>query len=130
MSRIVDKAFTDAYNESNELYDKDELEKCIKKPQEILADGAAPCYHRMKVWILLGNCFEDCGMKLSTAITRLSLSMWHIMRRWNRAGEDAKIDANIRSRREGCRLRGGAERRCRGTERHRPRRKNSRSQRN
>ena len=93
MSRIVDKPFTDTYNECNELYDKGELEKCIEKAQEILEDGATPRYHRMKPWILLEDCLGvwdeaiDCYNKAQ--------SVWQIVRRWSRAGDDAEADAAL-----------------------------------
>lgn len=58
-------------------------------------DSAAPRHHRTETWILLGNCFEDWDGAIDCY--NKAQSMWHIMRRWNRAGEDAEIDASIRS---------------------------------
>jgi hypothetical protein len=91
VSHIVDKASTEAFNECTELYDKNECERCIGKVQEILEDAAAPAYHRMKSWILLEICLgdwdNDCYLKAE--------STWRIMRRWNRAGEDASNDAML-----------------------------------
>jgi tetratricopeptide (TPR) repeat protein len=91
MSSIIDKAFTDAYNECAELYDNDELEKCIEKAQALLDYGAAPRYHRMKTWILLGNCLGDWDEAHDSYVE--AETMWRIVRRWHRAGEDAKVDA-------------------------------------
>jgi hypothetical protein len=93
MSSIIDKAFTDAYNECAELYDNEELEKCIEKAQALLDEGAAPRYHRMKTWILLGNCLGDWDEAHDSYVE--ALTMWQIVRRWHRAGEDAKVDATM-----------------------------------
>lgn len=93
MSSIIDRAFSRAYNEAAELYDNDELEKCVEKANELLADGAAPRYHRMKTWILLAyvlgdwNDANDCFVKAE--------SLWQIVRRWHTVGEDAKVDRSL-----------------------------------
>lgn len=93
MSSIIDKAFDRAYNEAADCYNNNELEKCVEKANELLDDGAAPRFHRMKAWILLayvlGDWHEanDCFVKAD--------SLWLIVRRWYRVGDDAGVDESL-----------------------------------
>lgn len=88
---LIDRQFTDAYNQIHELYDNDELDECIEQAQQLLQDPAIPRYHRMKTYILLvstiGEWTEANGYR-SQAET-----LWRIVRRWHPEGEDAKVDA-------------------------------------
>jgi len=58
--------------------------------REITEDATAPLYHRMKTWILLGSALEDWDE--SNDCYPKAQSMWHIVRRWHRSGENAETD--------------------------------------
>ncbi|SMR42730.1 unnamed protein product [Zymoseptoria tritici ST99CH_1E4] len=92
MSSIIDRAFTQAYNEVAEHYNNDELEECVRKGKEILDDDAAPRYHRIKTWILLGNVLE---WDEANACFLRAEAMWRLVRRWHRVGHDAQADEAI-----------------------------------
>ncbi|PPJ60805.1 hypothetical protein CBER1_02329 [Cercospora berteroae] len=90
MSAIIDRAFCDAYNEAAQLYDNDKLEECITKAKEILAEGACPRTLRIRTIILLGNTLGDLAEASECYVEAHTL--WRIVRRWNPAGEDEKMD--------------------------------------
>jgi hypothetical protein len=58
--RVLD-AFTNAYNEMQELYDNDDLEEVYDRGQVLLADTASPRYHRMKALLLLSSIAFNLG---------------------------------------------------------------------
>lgn len=72
MSSVFDKAFTAVIDECLELYDKDELEKCVEKAQQRVDDAAAPRYHRLRPWILLGSVLKIETRRIN-AISSLGL---------------------------------------------------------
>ena len=57
--RAIDRAFTDAFNEVNQLYRDDKLGECIEKARSLLRESALPRYHRMRTLVLLGSTLED-----------------------------------------------------------------------
>jgi hypothetical protein len=84
------KYFTDACNETYELWDNDELEACIENARELLRQPGIPRYHRMKTLVLLGATLGD--WREANACREHAECNWHIVRRWHPAGENSKND--------------------------------------
>ncbi|KAK3074927.1 hypothetical protein LTR53_002238 [Teratosphaeriaceae sp. CCFEE 6253] len=98
MPDTIDASFTEGYNEAKKLYDDDDLEGCIEKARELLAEPAIPRYHRMKTLILLGSTLgdweeaEECRVRAE--------AIWRIVRRWQPEGQDVEVDAAMKELRE------------------------------
>lgn len=96
--RIIDEAFTAAFNEANELYRNDRLEECAAKCRELLDDSAAPKYHRMKTLILLGSILSDWDDADDCRLAAENL--WSIVRRRHPEGADSTVDGIMAEIRE------------------------------
>jgi hypothetical protein len=68
----IDQAFNEGYNKARRYYYKDQIEDCIEKSRELLADTAIPRYHQIRFLILLGATVED-GVRQETITSRLNL---------------------------------------------------------
>lgn len=110
MSAAIEEAFTEDYNTAVDLFDNNQLAECIEKIKTILQDDAAPRYHQMKSWILLGNVIDswedanDCFIRpvpikistsarwqLANALIRAE-AMWRIVRSGHSVGQYAAVD--------------------------------------
>lgn len=106
---VIDRAFTEAFNELNKYYEDDELDTCVGKARELLQDVALPRYHLIRTLVLLGSAVESicsspfldkclpthrdwregrgCCLEADT--------LWRFVRRLNRAGENDENNAAI-----------------------------------
>jgi hypothetical protein len=55
----IEQAFNEGYNKARRYYYNDQIEDCIKKSRELLADTAIPRYHQTRFLILLRATVED-----------------------------------------------------------------------
>ena len=58
---IMDKKFTDGFNDVQNLFLANRLEECEAVSFVLLTEETTPRYHRMKALILLGTVVGDVG---------------------------------------------------------------------
>jgi hypothetical protein len=85
-------AFTDAYNEIQELYDDDNLEEVYERAQVLLADTASPQYHRRKVLLLLSDITSD--LDEAQRYYAEAEALWRIVRRQHAFGHSG-VDTEL-----------------------------------
>ncbi|KAJ8113067.1 hypothetical protein OPT61_g4723 [Boeremia exigua] len=95
---IIDKLFTDGFNEANALYKASELFECIDLCYKLLDEPEIPRYHKMKTLVLLGATVGDWHEAKDCRVDAESL--WKIGRRWHPEGEDETVDIYMAEIRE------------------------------
>ena len=95
---LIDKQFTDRFNELHDLFTADRLDECEKGAFALLADPAIPRYHRMKTLILLGTIVGDWHE--ANQYHGGAEAIWRIVRRHHPVGSNKQADACLAELRE------------------------------
>ena len=90
--RVID-AFTNAYNEMQELYDNDDLEEVYDRGQVLLADAASPRYHRMKALLLLSSIAFN--LDEAQRYHAEADALWRIVRVQHALGRHSEVDTEL-----------------------------------
>jgi hypothetical protein len=90
---IIDEAFTNGFNEANDLYNEGILDRCIEKSYALLNDPAIPIFHRIKTLILLASTLGDWNDANEHRIEAETL--WRAVRRWHPQGRDTIVDEHM-----------------------------------